>query len=287
MQPVIILQGGAGRSFQDSRRRARIRKKISRILKRSYEKLVKLNAIEAAAYAVTLLEDDPEFNAGTGSMLQADGRARLSASLMDGSRLRFSAVINLENIKNPILVAKALLEEEGRVLAGEGAFQFAKKHGFKPFDTRTPLSIQRWKKWKKQKGPGPFWSSDTVGACALDRFGNLASATSTGGRGFEFPGRVSDSGMPVANYADTCCAISATGIGEEIIDEGLAIKIATRVQDGFSLAQAFKKTFGEILSRGRRIGAVGLDRKGKVIASTTTEVLIYGWQKGKKKEVSP
>lgn len=271
MRPVLIIHGGAGGKFEDQKRAASVRKKISRILKRSYKKLIETDALEAVTYAVKFLEDDPEFNAGTGSQLQSDGRARLSTSIMDGSTRSFAGVINIENIKNPILVAHALLREKDRVLSGEGAFRYAtKKLGLKPVDTRTPESIRRWKKHKD----GGY---DTVGACALDRFGNLASATSTGGRGFEFPGRVSDSGMPIANYADERCAISATGIGEEIINEGLAVKIATRVQDGISLKQAFKKTFEGVRLRGRRIGAVGVDMKGNIVHATTTEILLYGW----------
>lgn len=336
-QPVLILHGGAGGPIsakdgsasdgQDLGRPAQIRKKISKILRLAYQRLVRTDALEAVTYAVRLLEDDPYFNAGTGSQLQADGRARLSASVMDGSRQRFAAVINLERIKNPVLVARALLNEKDQVLSGEGAFQYAtKKLGLKPFDNRTPNSIKRWKKWKTSpltlpphsaadpplaetlspKGRGKekkkwlassssFLSPlkgerikvrglicDTVGACALDRFGNLAGATSTGGRGSERPGRVSDSGMPVANFADSRCAISATGIGEEIIDEGLAIKIAARVQDGMSLEKAFKKTFGEINRRQRKIGAIGIDRKGNVAFAKTTAVLLYGWTTGKK-----
>ena len=269
MKPVLIIHGGAGNAFKDSRRAARIQRKVLRILRPSYQKLTKTNALEAVTYAIRLLENDPEFNAGTGSQLQADGRARLSASIMDGSRRRFAAVINLEKIKNPILVARALLEEKDRVLAGPGAFRFAKKLGLKPTDTRTKESLLRWKKLKES-------GYDTIGACALDRFGNLASATSTGGRGLERPGRVSDSGMPVANYADERCAVSATGIGEEIIEEGLALKIATRIQDGVSLSKAFQKTFAEIRSRGQRMGAIGLDSKGNIFHLTTTEVLIWG-----------
>jgi len=278
-QPVLIIQGGAGRGFKDSGRAAQIRRKIARILRFSYQKLKQSNALEAVTYAVRLLEDDPEFNAGTGSQLQADGAARLSASIMDGSELRFAGVINLEKIKNPILVARALLSEKDRILSGAGALHFAKELGLKTNDPRTPQAIRRWKKRKD----GGY---DTVGACALDRFGNLASATSSGGRGFERPGRVSDSGMPVANYADENCAVSATGIGEEIIEEGLAIRIATRVGDGASLAKAFQKTFGEIQARGHFMGAIGLDSKGNFTAATTTKVLIYGWKKGKRSFVS-
>ena len=281
MQPVLIIQGGAGRGFKELGQRAKFGRKISRILNLAYKKLLQTDALEAVTYAVRLLEDDPEFNAGTGSQLQADGKARLSASIMDGSSLRFAGVINLEKIKNPILVARALLEEKDRVLAGEGALRYAvKKLGLKPRDTRTKESIRRWKKQKD----GAY---DTVGACALDRQGNLASATSTGGRGFEWPGRVSDSAMPIANYASEHCAVSATGIGEEIVDEGLTVKIATRVQDGLGLAKAFKKTFAELRLRGRRMGAVGLDEKGNVAYDTTTEVLIFGWKRGRKERVGP
>lgn len=281
-QPVLILQGGAGGPFKDSLRAERIRRKLARILNRVYQRLLDSTALEAVAYAVRLFEDDPDFNAGTGSQLQADGKARLSASIMDGRNERFAAVINLERIKNPILVARALLEEKDRVLCGEGAFRFAKQLGLRPCDTRIPESIERWRKWERKNSEIAY---DTVGACALDRFGNLASATSTGGKGFERPGRVSDSAMPVANYATAECAISVTGIGEEIIDEGLAIKIATRVQDGLSLLRAFQKTFRGVAERGRRMGAVGLDSKGQVACTTTTEILLYGWKKGRTQHV--
>lgn len=278
VKPVLIIHGGAGRNFQDQRRFRRVRKKMRRILKLGYQKLVETNALDAVTYVVRLLEDDPEFNAGTGSMLQADGKARLSASVMDASTMRFAGVINIENIKNPVLVARALLSENSRVLAGSGAFRFARKIGFKAEDPRTTKAIRRWRERKEQ-------GTDTVGACALDRLGHLASATSSGGRGFELPGRVSDSGMPIANFADDKCAISATGNGEEIIDEGFAVRIAQRIQDGRTLRRAFQKTFRELRARKRRIGAIGLDRKGNVAYAKTTDILIYAWRRGEKQEI--
>lgn len=274
-EPVLIIHGGAGRAFSDSKRPGLLRGKISKILSEAYEKLAAGNAIEAVVHATRLLEDDPEFNAGTGSRLQADGQARLSASIMDGRTEHFAGVINIEKIKNPILAARALLKETDRVLSGEGAFQFARKLGLKAADPRTKKAIQQWKEWEEK-------SHDTVGACALDRDGHLASATSTGGRGFEMPGRVSDSGMPVANFADSLCAVSASGVGEDIIDEGLAIKIATRVRDGASLESAFQKTFEEVKLKQRRMGAIGVDKNGNITWGTTTDLLIYGWQKGAK-----
>jgi L-asparaginase len=278
IQTVLILHGGAGNGFKTKAAARRIRKKIQTILRKSYAVLQESDAVEAVTYAVRLLEDDPDFNAGTGSLLQADGRARLSASLMDGKSMRFSGVVNVEEVKNPALMARRLLHEKDRVLAGREAAAFAKKCGFELGDTRTAASIQRWKKMRPR-------GYDTVGACALDRDGNLASATSTGGRGMERPGRVSDSAMPIANYADAYCAVSATGIGEEIMDEGLAVTISTRVRDGLSLERAFQKTFREAAARRRQFGAIGLDARGKTAFATTTKSLTWGWQRGKKQKL--
>ena len=274
-QPVLIIHGGAGSTFKKTQRPQRLRHKIRHILNAGYKKLCGSNALEAVTYIVSLFEEDAEFNAGRGAVLQTDGMARLSASVMDGQTMSFAAVINLEKIKNPVLVAKALLNEKSRVLAGRGALAFARQQGFKTSDLRTPRSVELWKKRRAE-------GSDTVGACALDREGHLAAATSTGGRGMERPGRVSDSAMPVANFADKHCAISATGHGESIIDEGLALRIGQRMIDGQRIGDAFRKTFREVRSRGRRMGAIGIDRKGRVAYETTTEVLIYGWRKGRK-----
>lgn len=276
-----MIQGGAGKRSSTARARL-IRTHLQKILSKSYEVLLETDALCAVTEAVRLLEDDPLFNAGTGSQLQADGRARLSASIMDGRLERFAGVINMEKIRNPILVASALLREDSRVLSGEGAQKYALALGLKLSDTRTADSIRRWKKNRNCADVGTIDKGvDTVGAVALDRHGNLASATSTGGRGLERPGRVSDSGMPVANFADSHVAISTTGIGEEIIEEGLAIKIATRVHDGMSLKQVFKKTFREIRKKNRRMGAVAIDSRGNVGTATTTEVLFFAYQKNK------
>ncbi len=272
-QPVLIIHGGAGRRSKDAERSRRIRQKIELILDLSYGKLVNSNALDAVTYAVQMLEDDEDFNAGRGSRLQADGKARLSASIMDGKHEKFAGVINVQNLKNPIQLARMLLKEEFRVLAGKGALDFAIRRGFKPEDPRTPESIQRWKKSRVR-------GMDTVGACALDAAGNLASATSTGGRGYETPGRVSDSGMPVANYANRHCAVSATGIGEQIMDQALAVRVVTRVSDGSTLTEAFQKTFKEVKKNKRLMGAIGLDHKGRPAIGYTTEELVYGWTDG-------
>jgi L-asparaginase len=275
--PVLILHGGAGRSIPLGRA-ALLRKKIATILALSYQKLLCGSALEAVTYAVSLLESDPEFNAGTGSMLQSDGKARLSASLMDGAKMRFCAVLNLESIAHPIEVVRTLMEKEDRVLAGPEALSYATRQGFELSDVRTAKSIHRWKK----KIAAGF---DTVGACALDSAGRLASATSTGGKGFETPGRVSDSGTPAGNYASGEVAVSATGTGEEILDEGLAVRIVTRVEDGLPLRKAFQKTFRDVRRRRHQMGAIGLDRKGNWAQDKTTESLLFAVQTSGKTDI--
>lgn len=278
VQPILIIHGGAGSKFDSASRADSIRGKIAAILEAVYPVLLEKGALEAVVQAVKMLEDDPAFNAGTGSRIQEDGHARLSASVMDGPREQFGAVINLEDIQNPVLIARALLEKEFRVLSDRGAGDFALSLGHKKFDTKTPVSIERWR-------TGQSKGADTVGACALDANGRLASATSTGGRGNETPGRVSDSAMPVACYATDKCAVSATGIGEEIIEQGLAVAIATRVHDGLSLKDAFAKSFSDVRRKKRRMGAIGLSNLGEIARETSTELLIYGWMKDKQREI--
>lgn len=269
----LVIQVGAGSYPKNLERAKRIREKLRDICKQGYQFLKKHSAIETVVQVVRQLEDWPETNAGTGAMLQSDGAARLSASLMDGYRMRFSGVINIEKIKNPILIAKLLQNESDHILAAKGAFDFAKKKGFKPFDPRTKESIKRWEILKEKRG-----TYGTVGACALDRLGHLASATSTGGKGMELVGRVSDSGLPSGNYANSYAAVSATGNGEDIIEEALASTLVIRATDWKNLQKSFQKTFEEIKKRHRKLAAIGLDRKGGIFWAQTTGILYYAFR---------
>ena len=279
--PVLVIHGGAGRRLLDQERSSRLKRKLALIRDRAYAVLVQKGAVQAVVEAVRLMENDPAFNAGRGSQLQLDGRARLTASVMDGRRERFASVINLEGIRNPVQVAHALLGEDHRILAGEGALLYARSKKFRVEETRTQASVGRWRSMvhARKKSSG----ADTVGACALDRFGGLASATSTGGMGMEHPGRVSDSGMSVANFAGRLLAVSATGVGEEIIEAGLALRIATRYEDGGTLSRAFYQTFTALSHSRRRMGAIGVDRNGLIEAATTTETLLFSARKGNRK----
>lgn len=202
----LILHGGLSPDPAPdpdlSRRRLQA---LERVRDHAWETL-RVSATDAVVQAVMDLEDDPLFNAGTGSKLQADGRARLSAALMDGWRRRFSGVINVERVRHPIAVARLLQEEDFRVLAGEAATAWARARGFEDHD---PITAERWREWED----GLRGRSGTVGACAVDAAGRTAAATSTGGRGMETVGRVSDSATVAGNYAMEDAAVSCTGVG--------------------------------------------------------------------------
>ena len=274
-KPTLIIHIGAGAYPKDGLRARRIRNELQKFCREGFEFLKKHSAVETVSEIVRWLENWPETNAGTGSMLQSDGEARLSASLMDGFEMKFSGVVNMEHIKNPILIARLLQKEKDRILAAEGALKFAKEKGFKTFDPRTLESVQRWKKFKKTGKYG------TVGVCALDRKGRLAAATSTGGKGMEYVGRVSDSCLPAGNFANSYAAVSATGIGEEIVEESLASTIATRAFDLKNLKKAMTQTFRDAQKRKRRFAAIAVDQNGNLSHAKTTEILYYASMTGK------
>ncbi|RZK88752.1 MAG: asparaginase, partial [Pedobacter sp.] len=214
---------------------------LAHIVTLGHEYLKTHTALETVVYTVALLEDNELFNAGIGSQIQSDGKVRLSAALMDGKTEQFSGVINLEDVKNPIEIAKELLTYDDRVLSGEGAQNFARKNGFDYFSPITPQRQSEYEaKLNQQNNKG------TVGCVALDHDGNLAAATSTGGKGFEIPCRVSDSATVAGNYANQYAGISCTGVGEDIVSGALAAKIVTRVTDGFTLKDASDKSFNEL-----------------------------------------
>jgi L-asparaginase len=258
-QPKIIIHGGF---FSEAGTTDEIKKAkqdaLADVVQKSYRYLQDHTALQTVVYAVELLENCELFNAGTGSQIQRDGKIRMSASLMDGITQRFSGVINIEDVKNPIRVAEKLLPYEDRVLGGEGATQFARNNGVEYFSTETDL---RRKEYEAKLGASRL---GTVGCVALDAAGNLAAATSTGGKGFEIPGRVSDSATVAGNFANSMCGVSCTGVGEDIVSGAVAIKIVTRVTDGMPLQQACEKTFAELKPYDGFAGAIVIDKAGNI-----------------------
>ncbi len=272
----LIIHGGFfSESSQSAETKLAKQEALKQIAKKSFEFLTTHNALETAAYAVECLENDELFNAGIGSQIQSDGKIRMSASLMDGITTKFSGVINIEEVKNPIRVAEKLFTYDDRVLGGEGATDFARKNGFEKFSTEIPQRKREYEEKIGSKGKG------TVGCVVLDAKGNIAAATSTGGKGFEMPGRISDSATTAGNFANAMCGVSCTGVGEDIVSTSVATKIVTRVTDGMPIKQAFEKTFTELKAIDGFAGAIAIDKDGNIYHQDSHPKMVFASYDGK------
>ena len=276
---VIIHGGFFSESSTNHETKVAKQNALLRIVKDAYEFLNEHSALETVVYAVSLLEDDELFNAGTGSQIQSDGKIRMSAALMDGSTLKMSGVINIEDVKNPVQVAQMLMDSEDKVLGGEGATAFARKLGFEYFSTEIQ---QRRAEYEAKKAPT---GTGTVGCVVLDQYGKIAVATSTGGKGFEIPGRISDSATVAGNYANEFCGVSLTGVGEDIVSGAVAAKIVTRVTDGFPIQKAFEKTFEELKPFDGFAGAIAIDNQGNIFHQDSHPSMVFASFDGEKEEV--
>jgi len=266
----IIIHGGFfSESNQSNEVKLAKQNSLKAIVKKSYEFLQNNSAFDTVAYAVSLLEDDELYNAGIGSQIQSDGIIRMSAAIMDGETRKMSGVINIQDVKNPILVAKELMKEDDRVLGGSGAKNYATENGFEDFSTEI---LQRRKEYDEKLKTG---GKGTVGAVALDKNGKLAVATSTGGKGFEIPGRISDSATVAGNYANQFCAVSCTGVGEDIVSNATSAKIVTRVTDGLTIENAFDRTFEELKEIDGFAGAIGIDCEGNIFHQDSYPTMVF------------
>jgi beta-aspartyl-peptidase (threonine type) len=245
-------------------------------------------ALDAVCATVTALEDNPIFNAGTGAVLNFDGFCELDASVMVSRECRVGAVCALQRVKNPILVARKVMEETDHVmLAGEGALRFARVMGFADHDPVTPQRRDDWRDKKAHLGEvlgkhslrmrrflkeHPEYAGGTVGAVAVDADGVLAAGTSTGGVTMKLVGRVGDSPLAGAgNYASSSAAASATGTGEYVIRSLAARSIAEAVERGTPIARAV----ADVLDRLGRdfdadVGFVAVDASGTPVAAHRT-----------------
>ncbi len=294
VQPKLIIHGGAGSSLRGKGGAEVVRKSLYRVVDAVYDLLLSgASAQVAVMHGCQMLEDDPRFNAGTGSVLQSDGQIRMSAALMDGANQRFSGVINVSRVQNPINLANALQNSHDRVLSDHGAAELLRELELPAYDPLTEIRLQEW----IQERQGNFSREmagvvaeqelvedtarrGTIGVVVLDTQGHLAVGTSTGGKGFERIGRVSDSAMPAGNYATPRAAVSCTGIGEDIIDECLAARIVVRTDDGLSLQDAFGRSFREAHQHQRDLGAIGMDATGAIAWGKTSEVLLAAYHDG-------
>ena len=260
----VIIHGGCGAREAPNTPFEAYHEHLLPIIKQVQEYLEKSNdAIKTALFAAALLEDDPIFNAGTGSRVQQDGQIRMSASYMDSIKNKFAGVINIQNVRYPSQVAHALHHQHHSILSGEFAARYAyEKLQMMPYN---PMTEKRWQEYLELKSG----LTGTIGVVVLDDNGVICAITSTGGAGFEHPGRVGDSPTVAGNFASSAMGISCTGIGEEIINRAVAAKVHTRVLDGMPLAAAVKKSIAESDAGGDYVGLIAIDKDGNISTGTT------------------
>ena len=280
MSPSLILHGGAG--AQDPT----LRETRMQGLRRAYDAAWKIlqqggSALDAVVRAVVELENEPFFNAGVGSCLTEDGEIEMDASVMEGTTFRVGAVGAVRTVRNPILLAKALMETERHVfLVGDGAERFARTQGF-PVATREELMTERqFHRWRAAQTKG---EPGTVGAVAFDKAGHLAAATSTGGIFNKQVGRIGDSPIIGAGtYADdTLGASSATGQGEAIIRTTLTHTAVEFLRGGKDPMQAARAAIEFLKKRaGGEGGLVLLDSFGRVGYAYNTAAMSLAFVSG-------
>ena len=286
---AIAIHGGSGtieKGGFSAEREAEVRATLERAVRTGHEILTAGgSSLDAVTRAITLLEDSPHFNAGRGAVFNAEGKNELDASIMEGANLNAGAVAAVHNVRNPVLLARKVMTDSVHVmLMGEGAEAFAREHGIAFEDDAYFHTDYRWQQLQKAKAsnrPDASYLSETpdrwfstVGAVALDRDGNLAAGTSTGGMTNKQWGRVGDSPIIGAGtYADNrSCAVSATGHGEYFIRATVARDICARVQySDASLAEAADQVVRQQLSAmGGDGGVIALDPQGNIALTFNT-----------------
>jgi beta-aspartyl-peptidase (threonine type) len=298
----FVIHGGAGtitRSSMTSELESAYRNELMKALTIGYDILRKGgSSLDAVESAIRPLEDSPLFNAGKGAVFTNAGTNELDASLMDGSSLKAGAVASLKHIKNPISLARLVMEKSPHVLmVGDGAEAFAKQQGIEFVPQSYFYTEKRWKdlqqvkeeeerrrnstpkKPEKRKAHAGFEKHGTVGAAALDRAGNLAAGTSTGGLTNKKFGRVGDSPIIGAGtYANNLtCAISATGDGEYFIRSVVAHDISALMQyGGKSLREAARLVIEKVGKLGGTGGVIGIDKDGNMAQIFNTEGMYRG-----------
>ena len=256
-----------------------------------------MDALEAVTIAVEMLEDEPLFNAGIGSVIAADGSVTMDASIMRGSDYAAGSIVNVTNIRHPIRAAKKVLERGWPVmLNSKGAEDFALEQGVEKVSQDwliTDLRKAQWQRWKDNNSrPGSTDEDDgaildhdgeglgTVGAVAIDSKGNLAAATSTGGMTGKPDGRIGDTSIIGAGtWADQNVAVSCTGVGEAFIRTCAAHEVATRLRLGESLETACKNMLDMVAPLGGRGGVIAIDSDGNIEIPFQTMLMYRGYWK--------
>ncbi len=294
---AIIVHGGAG-TIRKEERIPRVMNGVREAVMAGWRELRRGSALDAVEEAVKSLEDNPIFNAGTGSVLTLDGRVEMDAAVMRGKSLEAGAVAGIWGVKNPISVARKVMEKTDHVLlGGEGAIKFARLMGFEEYDPITEERRRQWEELRRkliEKGEAGHWKKlnelikeypevlrSTVGAVAFDGE-EVVAGTSTGGVFLKMFGRIGDTPLIGAGtYADEFAGASATGIGEVMIRLVLAKSAADFVHLGLDAPRASEaaiglatKYFGENVA-----GIIMIDRNGNVGFAKNTKHMSVAYMK--------
>jgi len=287
IKPSIVVHGGAW-EIPDTEVRDHI-DGINTALEKGWSLLNEgKRALDTVEETVAILEDDPTFDAGKGSILNTDGSVEMDASIMDGKSFRAGAVAALRNFPNPVRIARQVMEKtEHILLAGQGCEEFARRQGFQPVTIEELLTPREWKrlekliKDKKFVTPHAFGKKrGTVGAVAMDQYGEMASATSTGGTPKKIPGRVGDTPLiGCGTYAENGVgAISCTGWGESIMKVMLAKEVAEQMRSGIEAQVSAQKGIQILHDRvGGLGGIICLDSQGSIGIAFNTPRMARGY----------
>jgi L-asparaginase / beta-aspartyl-peptidase len=276
---VIILHGGAGESRKDipDSVRESYMKSLSEALNIGREILEKGGtSLDAVEKVVNYLEDNPDFNSGRGAVFTSAGTHELDASIMNGKDLSCGAVAGVKHIKNPISLARLVMEKSPHVLfAGDGAEKFGRQMNVEFVENSYFHTPEQLKKWEEKNLPE---KKGTVGCVALDNQGNLAAATSTGGMSGKMEGRIGDSPLINAGtYANNnTCAVSSTGKGELFIKNTVAFQISALMEyKNMSLKEAARFMIHERLPQ-KSGGIIAVDKDGNYAAEFNTTSMFRG-----------
>ncbi|MBU7018033.1 MAG: isoaspartyl peptidase/L-asparaginase [Theionarchaea archaeon] len=259
MNPIILIHGGAWDipdDFVDAHKKGVTQAALSG------RRLLNHSALDAVEAAISSMEDDPTFDAGTGSFLNRLGMIELDAAIIEGTSMRAGAVGAIHRIRNPIKLARKVMEECDTIfVVGEGAEQFASDKGMSLCDNQDLVierEKERWNILSKEKKPAEdFFKHGTVGAVAVDAEKRVVAGTSTGGTPFKQPGRIGDSPiLGAGTYATETCAVSCTGWGEAIMKAGMAKKVADFIDEGESPQDAAEKSVDILRKRFSGYGGV-------------------------------
>jgi len=283
----IIIHGGAGTITGEERRKLSA-EGTDQAAETGYAILeAGGSAVQAVRDAVKLMEDLPQFNAGYGSVITEEQTIEMDAMLVDGNTGQIGGVMGVSSIRNPILLCETIMKESKHILfAGRGAEKFASKYGYQLIESSdliTDRVRERYANWREKQeqdsiDPEGRHKYGTVGAVAVDQEGNLAAATSTGGTLGKQVGRIGDTPIfGAGTYADQGIAISATGVGEYIIQGMIALRIK-HLAERLPLIQATQQALDEVNQRFGPMGVICIDLNGDWSALKTTPDLAYSFK---------